>query len=148
MEPKYLVWKSGAGYTLLTPPPLAQSPFPPAVPLSFHATSGMYPSAEPCEEGSDLLDQYCLGDAPSLNSVPPTHVLWGEEHKALTPASEVAWSAPAGSHPAAPLSPDETSTLMPCAAACCQRALMCLFNVSLTCSQTPKLMLSSGARLF
>jgi hypothetical protein len=56
----------------------------------------------------------------SSNWLPPTQTLLGVEHSPDTalpdPLEEFARS-----HPAAPLSPEETNDVMPWAAACCQR---------------------------
>src|SRR5579872_3124065 len=85
----------------------------------------------------------------SLNSVPPTAVLNGVEAKPLTvapPAAGVELGA-LGSHPAAPVSPDETKALIPCAAACSHTASQNEFPpVPSACSQLPKLTFMIGAR--
>ena len=84
----------------------------------------------------------------SANCVPPTQVLYGVEQRPLTPAAWVALGADALSHPAAPLSPDDTSTVMPCAAACCHSDFQKLFpETPIAASQPPKLRLTTGARL-
>ncbi len=61
----------------------------------------------------------------------------------------VAVEAEAESQPAAPLSPEETKTVMPSAAACCHRLLRKLFpEEPSAASHRPKLVLITGARLW
>src|ERR1035441_6489411 len=67
----------------------------------------------------------------------------------FTPAPLTARLALGLSHPAAPLSPEATNTLMPCAAACCQRLFQNRFpEVPMAASHKPKLELMTGARLW
>src|SRR5580658_6545193 len=100
-------------------------PPPPAAPVqvvtqSFHTISGMYPSAV---ARFDPLFQKVASAPPftvSLNSVPPTDVLNGVELKPFTASwvRSLAGKTKSGSQAAAPVSPDATKTLIPCAAAC------------------------------
>src|ERR1700757_128031 len=97
---------AGFAYTPLAPPPVAQRP---PLALSFHAASGMYPSAEAEVEEFEP-DQYWLAFEPSLNSVPPTQVSYGVEHIPLTARPPTPRLSLPPSQPAAPLSPDATRT--------------------------------------
>src|SRR5437660_10419475 len=61
----------------------------------------------------------------------------------------VADAADAESHPAAPLSPDETKTVIPCAAACCHKLFKNAFPEEPSeASHNPKLVLITAARLW
>jgi hypothetical protein len=83
----------------------------------------MYPKPEE-KSGAFALFQYVGAVAPSLNSVPPTAMLYGVDAAPFTANPWVAAiPAAALSQPAAPLSPAATSTVMPSAAACCHKAL-------------------------
>src|SRR5690242_8660047 len=94
-----------------------------------------------------LLDAFQKLPAPSLNSVPPTAILKGVEARPLTPCC-VPEGALGESQPAAPLSPAETNAVIPCAAACDQRAFQKAFSAAgNAASQAPKLVLITGATL-
>src|SRR5215471_16312878 len=90
----------------------------------------------------------------SLNSVPPTAVLYCVEARPLTAGPPVAGVELGfgSSHPAFPLSPADTNTLMPSAAACWKRSRQKLFSTEFgpprSFSQAPKLTLIMSARLF
>src|SRR6185503_18193175 len=130
---------------VLTPPPVERIPTPPGTfALSFHTISGIGPSAD---ERSGLLPAAQKIPAPSLNSVPPTAMLFGVEAIPLT-----AWMVPTGavfaSQPAAPVSPVLTKAVMPSAAACAHRLFQKVFPVApRLCSHKPKLVLMTGATL-
>src|SRR5215469_10052689 len=95
----------------------------------------MYPSAEPLPHGELAGDQNKEGLAASLNSVPPTQMLYGVEQRPLTPAAPAPELCQYPAHPAAPLSPAAATTVIPCAAACCHNALMnCLPAAPWSCS--------------
>src|SRR5579859_4771419 len=120
---------------LLGPPPpptrfrvLAVTPVQPESPAcaheSFHVISGMYDKAEFCN-GEEFVGLQNWDWLPaSSKSVPPTATLNGVEATPLTdrPACAV-FSLVKASHAADPLSPEATSTVMPCAAACSHMAL-------------------------
>src|SRR5215831_4690776 len=87
----------------------------------------------------------------SLNSVPPTAVLNGVEARPLTAGPPVAGVELGfgSSHPAFPLSPADTNTLMPSAAACWNKPFQKAFSAPpRRRSHCPKLMLITSARLF
>src|SRR5690349_8536587 len=115
--------------------------------LSFQATSGIYPFTETPLEVFVLLQK--VASRPfSSNSVPPTAVLKDVEAMPLTAKPCVAGvGCTEKSHPAAPLSPEATITLIPWAAACCQSPLKNAFSAApRSDSQAPKLTLITGAR--
>src|SRR5215470_14447759 len=128
-------------------------PFRPAVAHeSFHGISGMYPFAEAGTGAAVLVlvaSQKVDWVPESSKSVPPTATLNGVEAVPLTAMPFVAFDSLLGSsHPADPLSPAETETVIPSAAACCQRAFKNPFPaVPWPASHCPKLSLITGAML-
>src|SRR5580704_8872390 len=67
----------------------------------------------------------------------------------LTPRPCVAEATDGASHPAAPLSPEDTTTVIPCAAACCHKLFRKAFpEEPSAASHNPKLVLITGARLW
>src|SRR2546428_9236004 len=90
---------------------------------SFHVVSWMYPRADSFP--GPFVGLQKLGCVPtSSKSVPPTAMLNGVEARPLTASPRVAVvCALKSSQPAEPGSPAATVTVMPCAAACSQRAL-------------------------
>src|SRR5258707_11292271 len=91
---------------------------------SFHVISGIYPLADTCVEAPFVEFQNVDCMLAWSKSVPPIATLNGVDARPLTampPAADVAEFG--SSHPADPLSPAETTTVIPCAAACCQSAL-------------------------
>src|SRR6267143_334944 len=118
---------------------------------SFHGISGMYPRADslpgPFGAGGVIQKFACV--PTSSKSVPPTATLKGVDAKPLTARPRVAALAVLKlSHPAEPGSPEDTITVMPCAAACSQSALKKLLpDVPKPASQRPKLKLITGAML-
>src|SRR5450432_3404456 len=115
--------------------------------LSFHTVSGMYPRAE--VNPAPLVAFQNVESLPfSLNWVPPMAVLNGVEANPLTAMPADAGPKLGISQPAAPLSPADTRTVIPCAAACCQRLLKNAFSAApRKASQAPKLTVIMGARL-
>src|SRR5215470_2888626 len=101
-------------------------PFNPVAPHeSFHGTSGMYPIADACVLFVLAEFQKVLVVFTSSKSVPPTATLNGVDAVPLIAMPCVALFSLFGlSHPADPLSPDETETVIPSAAACCHSPLM------------------------
>src|SRR5215470_4591912 len=85
----------------------------------------------------------------SSKSVPPTATLKGVEAVPLTAMPLVALDSLFGSsQPAEPLSPEETETVIPSAAACCQSAFKNEFPAApCPASHCPKLSLMTGATL-
>src|SRR5271169_2573768 len=82
-----------------------------------------------------------------MNCDPPTQTSYGVEQKPLTPGT-VPTVAAGSSQPAAPLSPDDTNTVIPCAAACCHSELyVARIEADILPSQSPKLIVRTGARL-
>ena len=67
--------------------------------------------------GSLFEFQYVVQVLYCLKSVPPTAALKGVEASPFT-FSPYCAGLPGSSQPAEPLSPDDTKTLIPCAAAC------------------------------
>src|SRR5262244_1513073 len=121
--------------------------------LWFQTISGMYPFAD-SKPAPLLAFQKFAAVFPftvSLNCVPPTAVSNGVEARPLTaspPDAGLLVGSLGSSQPAAPSSPEDTKTLMPCAAACCQRLLKNWFScVPRSFSHCPKLTLMIGARL-
>src|SRR5712692_3045315 len=94
---------------------------------SFQVVSGIYPFAD-AGTGAVLVVVVVCQNVPwlvtSSKSVPPTATLNGVDAVPLTEIPSVAAvSVPESpSHSAEPLSPDDTVTLIPCAAACSQSA--------------------------
>ena len=83
----------------------------------------------------------------SSNIEPPTQTSYGVEQRPEIARPEPLVALPP-SQPDAPLSPEETKEVIPCAAACCQRLLKKLFSlVPMADSQAPKLVLITGATL-
>ena len=118
---------------------------------SFQGISWMYPRADsfpvPFAVAQKLV---CMAAGEkSSKSVPPTAVLNGVEAMPLTASPPVAtFAVVKSSQPAEPGSPEDTKTLIPCAAACSHRALKNLFPaVPSPDSQAPKLRLIAGAIL-
>src|SRR5947199_3438388 len=89
-----------------------------------------------------------LGEKSS-KSVPPTAILNGVDAIPLTARSATAvdWVLKS-SQPADPLSPAETVTVIPCAAACCHSAFKKLFSAATSwASHCPKLRLITSSEL-
>src|SRR6266849_3437983 len=111
----------------------------------------MYPSADsfPGPFGAGGVMQKFAWVPTTSKSVPPTATLSGLEAKPLTARPRVAALAVLkSSHPAEPGSPEDTITVMPCAAACSQRELKKLLPDAVKFfSQRPKLKLITGAML-
>src|SRR5215471_3151211 len=107
---------------------LAQ-PFSPAAPHeSFQGISGMYPIADSCLPALLVEFQKVFCVPASSKSVPPTATLKGVEAVPLTAIPFVAlFSLLGSSHPAEPLSPAETETVIPSAAACRHSAFWNVF---------------------
>src|SRR3954470_1492685 len=130
---------------VVTPPPVERIPTPPGTfALSFHTISRIGAKAD---ETSGLCPAAQKIPAPSLNSVPPTAMLFGVEASPLT-----AWIVPTAavlaSQPAAPVSPVLTKAVIPSAAACVHRLFQKVLPVApRLCSQRPKLVLITGATL-
>ena len=104
---------------VLAPPPVAaRTKGVAVVPLgSFQAPSGMGPSAESRPTPLLLLHQV-LGEAVSLNCVPPTQVTFAVAQMSLMEAMSGGWGArPWGWQESTPESPEETKTEIPWAAA-------------------------------
>src|SRR5215472_13777274 len=135
------LWKGGFAYTELGPPlpptmfnRLAGLGFTQtelrlllvafAAQESFQGISGMYPSADSRVLVALVEPQKVVCLPASSKSVPPTATLNGVEAIPLTarPCTAVDCVVKS-SQPAEPLSPAETITEMPCAAACSQTAL-------------------------
>src|SRR5580692_8221580 len=95
---------------------------------SSQVVSGIYISAD-ANVGLFVALQYWFGGvtgcAEATKSVPPTATLNGVEAIPLTASPFVAsfGEFAVGSQPADPLSPVETTTVIPCAAACSHNAL-------------------------
>jgi len=124
---------------------------------SFHGISGIYPFAE---AGTGAVVEVIVVSQnvdcvpASSKSVPPTATLNGVDAVPLTAIPWAGFCAVAfypadasegSSHPADPLSPDDTETVIPSAAACCHMALISALLSN--CSQRPKLTLITGAIL-
>ena len=119
---------------------------------SFHGTSWIYPSADsffPSVELFAFQKPPLICVPTSSKSVPPTAMLNGVDAIPLTaspPAAAVAVLK--SSHPAVPLSPAETVTVMPWAAACSHRVLRNVLAVApRPDSHTPKLRLITSSEL-
>src|SRR5260370_1049248 len=95
---------------------------------SSQVVSGIYISAD-ANVGPFVALQYWFGGvtgcAEASKSVPPIATLNGVDAMPLTASPFVAsfGKLNVGSHPADPLSPEETTTVIPCAAACSHNAL-------------------------
>src|SRR5581483_4047675 len=95
--------------TLAPPPPANMVPVPQTEPVqfAFHTSSGIYDTADsnavPFEE-----TQYV--PPVSLNCVPPTATVYGDDARTFTESARVDDVSVFGSsHPAEPESPDETT---------------------------------------
>src|SRR6516165_9749143 len=93
----------------------------------FQVVSGMYFNAELAVPLVVLQKPDVEDVVVGSKSVPPTATLYGVDAIPLTATPSIAafGLAPdgSGSHPADPLSPDETATVIPSAAACCHSVL-------------------------
>src|SRR5690242_883017 len=136
---------AGLGITLLDPPPPADRPvvmpLPRSMFVSFHATSGIYESAD---DTTSVAKADCQKiPVPSLNSVPPTDVTLASApgRSTASPCVEAVtgeFGLLLKSQSAGPLSPAGPSTVMPSALACCMSALReLMLVVSKSASQSP-----------
>src|SRR5215469_2880492 len=93
--------------------------------------------------------QYLLVLPFSLNIVPPTATLNAVEARKFTDIGFVAGATLGSSQDVAPLSPEETKYVIPCAAACSAKALWPANCASVAnSSQALKLSVMISARLF
>src|SRR5207244_12079319 len=119
-------------------------PEPPVLPVSCQADSGAYERSEEPSEAFVAL-QYPL--LTSRSWVPPTQTSYGVEQRPFTARPEPVLALPT-SQPEAPLSPEETKDVIPCAAACAHREPKKEFSEAPSeASQSPKLVDITSARL-
>src|SRR6266481_2380505 len=116
---------------------------------SFHGTSWIYPRADSRVPTAFVELQKVNWVPTSSKSVPPTAMLNGVDAIPLTASPNVAAVAVLkSSQPAVPLSPADTVTVIPWAAACSQSSLMnALVVAPRPASQTPKLRLITSSEL-